>query len=164
MHLEGSCHCRAVTFSLEAPSPAPFMHCHCSICRKTAGSGGYGINLGGLSDSLKVKGREHIKMFHAWIREDGQPDRRSNAERHFCGECGSALWLYDSRWPDLIHPHASAIDTPLPKPPEVVEAALAYCPDWVEVPKGKSHIHCDTWPGESLEDWHKRHGLWSGGK
>jgi hypothetical protein len=162
MHLEGSCHCRAVTFSLEAQSPAPFMHCHCSICRKTAGSGGYGINLGGYSDSLRVTGREHVKVYHAWIREDGQPDKRSNAERHFCGECGSALWLYDSRWPELIHPHASSIDTPLPKPPEVVEAALAYCPDWVDVPKGKSHIHCDTWPDESLEDWHKRHGLWSG--
>ena len=46
MHLEGSCHCGAVTFSVEAHSPVPFMHCHCSICRKTAGSGGYAINLG----------------------------------------------------------------------------------------------------------------------
>ena len=41
MHLEGSCHCGAVRFSVEAQSPVPFMHCHCSICRKTAGSGGY---------------------------------------------------------------------------------------------------------------------------
>ena len=47
MHLEGSCHCGAVRFSVEAHSPVPFMHCHCSICRKTAGSGGYAINLGG---------------------------------------------------------------------------------------------------------------------
>jgi len=44
MHLEGSCHCGKVRFSVEAHSPAPFMHCHCSICRKTAGSGGYAIN------------------------------------------------------------------------------------------------------------------------
>jgi hypothetical protein len=27
-------------------SPVPFLHCHCSICRKTAGGGGYAINLG----------------------------------------------------------------------------------------------------------------------
>ncbi|GLS17206.1 alanine acetyltransferase [Labrys miyagiensis] len=162
MLLKGSCHCRAVEFSVNAMSPAPFMHCHCSICRKTAGSGGYAINLGAHADSLKVTGRDHIRIYHAVMREEGQPDTRSPAERNFCGECGSALWLWDSRWPELIHPHASAIDTPLPKPPEVVEAALAYAPDWIEVPKGERHIHCDTWPPESLEDWHKRHGLWHG--
>jgi len=52
MRLEGSCHCRAVQFSVEAHSPVPFMHCHCSICRKTAGSGGYAINLGAAAASL----------------------------------------------------------------------------------------------------------------
>ncbi len=37
-----------------------------------------------------------------------------------CGavKCGSALWRWDPRWPELIHTHASAIDTPLPKPPK----------------------------------------------
>jgi hypothetical protein len=162
MHLEGSCHCGAVTFSLESHSPVPFMHCHCSICRKTAGSGGYGINLGGDARTMKVRGRKHIRVYHAVMREPGERSTRSPAERHFCGECGSALWLWDPRWPELIHPHASAIDTPLPKPPEVVEAALDYCPSWVDVPKGKGHVRRGTWPGESLEDWHKRHGLWDG--
>jgi hypothetical protein len=162
MHLEGSCHCGAVTFSLESHSPVPFMHCHCSICRKTAGSGGYGINLGGDARTMKVRGRKHIRVYHAVMRKPGERSTRSPAERHFCGECGSALWLWDPRWPELIHPHASAIDTPLPKPPEVVEAALDYCPSWVDVPKGKGHVRCGTWPGESLEDWHKRHGLWDG--
>ncbi|HKO66652.1 MAG TPA: GFA family protein, partial [Burkholderiaceae bacterium] len=36
MHLKGSCHCGAVKFSLQSDSPVPFMHCHCSICVKTA--------------------------------------------------------------------------------------------------------------------------------
>ena len=162
MHLEGSCHCRAVTFSLESHSPVPFMHCHCSICRKTAGSGGYAINLGGAADTLKVAGQEHVRIYHALIREPGQPDEQSPAGRHFCGLCGSALWLWDPRWPELVHPHASAIDTPLPRPPEVVEAALAYAPGWVDVPEGAGHVHCERWPAESLEEWHQRHGLWSG--
>jgi len=161
MLLKGSCHCRAVTFSVEAMSPAPFMHCHCSICRKTAGSGGYAINLGAHADSLKVEGREHLRVYNAVLREEGQPDQRSPAGRHFCGECGSALWLWDPRWPELVHPHASAIDTPLPKAPEVVEAALDFVPAWVDVPKSRGHVHCATWPAESLEQWHKRHRLWS---
>jgi hypothetical protein len=160
MRLQGSCHCGAVRFDVEASSPAPFMHCHCSICRKTAGSGGYAINLGADARTLKVRGRRHLRVYHAKLREAGQRTRRSPAERHFCGECGSALWLWDPRWPELVHPHASAIDTPLPRPPEVVEAALAYAPDWIAVPRGKGHVRCRTWPDESLADWHRRHGLY----
>jgi len=162
MHLEGSCHCGAITFSLESPSPCPFMHCHCSICRKTAGSGGYAINLGGDFRTLKVKGRKNLSVYHALIREPGQRARRSKAQRHFCSLCGSALWLWDPRWPELVHPQASAIDTPLPKPPEVVEAALDYAAPWIDVPKGRGHVHRRQWPDESLADWHRRHGLWQG--
>ena len=161
MHLEGSCHCGAVRFSLEANSPVPFMHCHCTICRKTAGSGGYAINLGGDAHSLKVRGEKHLGRYHAVLREPGRRARRSKAERRFCLQCGSALWVWDPRWPELVHPHASAIDTPLPKAPEVVEAALDFVAPWVDVPTGRGHVACGTWPDESLEDWHKRHGLLS---
>lgn len=162
MHLEGSCHCGAVTFSLDAPSPFPFMHCHCSICRKTAGSGGYAVNLGGDFNSMQVRGEENIGVYQAILREPGQTPTRSPAKRHFCLKCGSPLWLWDPRWPELVHPHASAIDTPLPKPPEVVEAGLDYAAPWVEVPKGPKHVWYGQWPSESLADWHKRHGLWQG--
>jgi hypothetical protein len=50
MHLEGSCHCGAVRFSLEAYGPVPYLRCYCSICRKTGGGGGFAINLGGRAD------------------------------------------------------------------------------------------------------------------
>ncbi len=159
MKLEGSCHCGAITFNLDSKTFYPFMHCHCSICRKTAGSGGYGINLGGDAASMKVKGKQHLGLYHALMREPGKRATRSPAERRFCLKCGSALWLWDPRWPALIHPHASAIDTPLPKPPEVVEAALDFVPAWVDVPKGKGHRHKALWPSESLAEWHERHGL-----
>jgi hypothetical protein len=159
MHLEGSCHCRAVRFDVEAHSPVPFMHCHCGICRKTAGSGGHAINLGADAATLKVRGRKHVGVYRALMREPGRRTRRSPARRHFCLRCGSPLWLWDPRWPELLHPHASAIDTPLPKPPEVVEAALDFAASWVDVPKGRGHVHCRRWPDESLADWHARHGL-----
>ena len=41
MLLKGSCHCGAVKFEVKAYAPAPYMRCYCSICRKTAGGGGY---------------------------------------------------------------------------------------------------------------------------
>ena len=88
--------------------------------------------------TLKVRGEKHLGRYHALIREPGKRARRSPAERRFCKECGSALWLWDPRWPELIHPHASAIDTPLPKPPEVVEAALDFAPAWVDVPRARA--------------------------
>ena len=65
MHLEGSCHCGAVRFSVEAPHPYPFNLCYCSICRKTAGAGGFAINLGAEAATLKVEGAEHIRSYHA---------------------------------------------------------------------------------------------------
>ena len=58
MKLEGSCHCGAVRFALQSATPQPYMQCYCSICRKTAGGGGYAINLGGDAESLEVEGEE----------------------------------------------------------------------------------------------------------
>ena len=160
MKLKGSCHCGAVTFSVDSHTPQPYMRCYCSICRKTAGGGGFAINIMGTAKSLSVRGKKHLGVFRARIR--GKADARgtlSPGRRHFCAKCGSALWVWDPRWPELVHPHASAIDTPLPKPPEVVEAALDFVAPWVDVPKGRGHVHCGQWPAESLEDWHKRHRL-----
>ena len=159
MRLKGSCHCRAVRFTLESDSPVPFMHCHCTICVKTAGSGGYAINLGGDAASMKVTGSKNVTRFHALIREKGQRTKRSPAWRHFCKKCGSPLWLWDPRWPHLIHPHASAIDTPLPKPPEDVSIMLDYAAPWSDVPKGRLHKHFREYPNESIADWHKKHRL-----
>ena len=118
MKLEGSCHCGAVRFSLEAPHPVPFNLCYCSICRKTAGGGGYAINLGGESASLDIVGAAAVRTYSATIAnpEDAVP-QQSSAIRSFCGECGSALWLFDPQWPELVHPFASAIDTRCRKRP-----------------------------------------------
>ena len=57
MKLEGSCHCGAVHFTVESHTPYPFLRCYCSICRKTAGGGGYAINImgDGLRDTLDPK-------------------------------------------------------------------------------------------------------------
>jgi hypothetical protein len=161
MLLEGSCHCRAVRFSVESACPVPFMHCHCSICRKTAGSGGYAINLGADASTLKVRGKKHLGVYRAMLREPGQRATRSPGRRNFCVQCGSALWLWDPRWPELLHPHASAIDTPLPKPPEVFEIGLAWAPDWIDVPLRRGHVRFEHMPDESLEEWHRRHRLLS---
>ena len=152
MRLEGSCHCRAVRFSVESAEPVPFMRCYCSICRKTAGTGGFAINLGADRATLKVQGQEHLAVYRARV-EGGS---RSTGERNFCKGCGTALWLYDATWPELIHPHAGAIDTELPVPPRVTHMMLGSKPGWVDVHRRRNDVFFDAYPDESLAEWHRR--------
>lgn len=159
MRLNGSCHCRAVRFSVESRQPVPYQLCYCTICSKTQGGGGYAINLAGDAETLEVEGREHTRSYHAVMREEGAPDQYSEAERVFCGRCGSALWLYDKSWPELIHPFASAIDTELPIPPERTHLMLAFKANWVVPRIGKHDQKFDEYPTESIADWHQRLGL-----
>ncbi|MBM3484766.1 MAG: GFA family protein [Alphaproteobacteria bacterium] len=156
MRLEGSCHCRAVRFTLNSSTLYPYQLCYCSICCKTAGGGGYAINIMGAFDTLKLVGRKHLKVYR--VRLGGR--RLSTAHRNFCGRCGSALWVWDPSWPELIHPFASAIDTPLPMAPERVHLMLNYAAPWVPVPKGRKEAHFDEYPALSIEDWHKKRGLY----
>lgn len=161
MQLEGSCHCGAVHFSLHSSTPYPYQRCYCSICRKTQGGGGYAINLGGDAGSLKVKGADDISVYHAKLKRPGeQRAHASSAERHFCRRCGSALWLYDPQWPELIHPFASAIDTPLPVPPEHTHLMLDFKAPWVEVAAAKKDQLFDIYPQESIAEWHRRLDLY----
>ena len=159
--LLGSCRCGAVRFSVDSHTPVPYQRCYCSICRKTAGGGGYAINLGAATETLEVDDPQGAKsLFHAEIRDDGGDCELSTAERHFCSLCGTALWLYSPEWPELVHPFASAIDSDLPKPPALVHLMLRFKPDWVEVEQGPHDQTFDLYPEQSLEAWHKARGLW----
>ena len=155
MRLEGSCRCGSVSFTVDSHTPHPYQLCYCSICRKTAGGGGYAINLMGTAPSLEIHGKEELTIFHATI--DGET---SPAERHFCGHCGAAMWLFDPSWPELVHPFASSIDSELPTPPARVHLMLGSKPAWVEPEIGPDDQAFQDYPEQSIEDWHKSRGLW----
>lgn len=160
MLLKGSCHCGAVRFQLRSAHPYPYQRCYCSICRKTQGGGGYAINLSGDYATLKVTGRRALRVYRARVKNP--EDRRatlSTGRRHFCGKCGSALWLWDPTWPELVHPFASAIDTPLPVPPEHTHLMLDFKPEWVELQLKPRDRRFRRYPRESIARWHDRLGL-----
>jgi len=160
MKLIGSCHCGAVSFSVRSLHPYPFNLCYCSICRKTAGGGGYAINLGADFSTLEVNGEDKITVFHAKIRDEKTGTvNESPAERRFCSACGSALWVWDPRWPELVHPFASAIDTDLPIPPERTHMMLSSRPEWVTPAVADEDHTFGAYPDESLAGWHQRLGL-----
>ena len=162
MMLRGSCHCRAVRFALRSHTPYPYMLCYCSICRKTAGGGGYAINIMGDAATLEVEGEAEISVYRARLGEGGDGDEAdvSSGRRHFCRHCGSALWVSDPGWPELVHPFASAIDTALPKPPERVVIMLDYAAPWAEPPGGADDRRFAEYPDQSIEDWHRGRGLY----
>lgn len=156
MELRGSCHCRAVTFTLESRTPYPYMRCYCTVCRKTAGGGGYAINLLAEAASLRVRGRKHVAIYQALIDQGGNHRHRSPGKRHFCSLCGSSLWIHDPRWPQWIYPFASAIDTPLPRPMETQHIMTRYAANWVDIAHTPSDRCFSGYPTESIIEWHRR--------
>ena len=160
--LEGSCRCGAVRFTCASHTPVPYQRCYCSICRKTAGGGGYAINLGADKATLKIEDpQKALRVYRTEIvDEETGACEVSTGERNFCSLCATALWLFDPSWPELVHPFASAIDSDLPVPPSRVHLMLKFKPDWVELNLGPHDATFDLYPEQSLEAWHKSRHLW----
>lgn len=161
MKLEGSCHCGAVHFTVESDTPYPYNRCYCTICRKTAGGGGYAINIMGYADTLNVTGQEKVSVYRSATNDRGHygDDGLSTARRHFCSKCGSALWVFSPEYADWIYPFASAIDTPLPIPPETTHLMLAHKAYWVEVQAAAHDTKFEHYPDTGIEQWHRRRGF-----
>ena len=155
MELRGSCHCGAVGFTVESKAPQPYQRCYCSICRKAGGAGGFAINILADNRTLEVSGRDKVSEYRAMI--NGAPSKH---RRYFCSRCGSHLWAWNESWPDLVHPLASVIDTPLPKPDDFVDIMLDSAVPWVSLHDGDNVERFPEYPDQSIEDWHKRYGVW----
>ncbi|KAG2749241.1 hypothetical protein P692DRAFT_20472202 [Suillus brevipes Sb2] len=155
--LEGSCHCGTVRFTVESSTPVSYQLCVCSICRKVGGTGG-SINLGAHSETLIItQGKEHIGVYKAVMDRDTPKEHIATSERNFCTKCSSMLWLYDETWPELLHPFASAIDSPeLEAPDELVVVKTNSKPNYVRLPEGKKKVF-ENYPSDSIESWHQKH-------
>ena len=161
VRLDGSCHCGAVRFSCDSHTPQPYQRCYCTVCRKTAGGGGYAVNIMAVASSMRVEDPDGARRVYRaeFVDAEGGPFT-SSAERSFCSRCASALWLWDPRWPELIHPFASAVDSDLPVPPENAHILLESRAAWVVPQRGAADGCFDSYPAQSIEDWHRARGLW----
>ena len=75
---------------------------------------------------LELEGRDALACYRAKT-ERGGVLTESDHHRYFCGRCGTHLYAWNSQWPALVHPVASAIDTPLPTPPALLSAPSHRC-------------------------------------
>ncbi|CAF3355299.1 unnamed protein product [Rotaria sp. Silwood1] len=163
--LEGSCHCQRVKFSVDSYTPYPYMICHCLADTKTTGV--FNCNIMGEHSTFKLKqGQEFVKIYQVKLSETESGKNESSStklsphKRHFCSECGSYLWAYHDAYPQWIYPFASCIDTPLPKPDEYYHIMTDFKLNHVEIPTGKNIHTYPRYPEGSIEEWHKKHGLY----
>ena len=160
VQLDGSCQCEKVRFSVSSDYVFPYQLCYCGICRKTQGGGGFAINLSADARTLSITGQENIQIHHAHVKNPEDSKMHiSHGERHFCGSCGTALWVFDEKYPDLCHPFASAIDTVLPMPPNKTHIMMEFKAPWVEAQIGDKDLVFNRYPEESIADWHKRNDV-----
>jgi len=96
---KGQCHCGAVHYEM----PAQTIHkalCHCSDCRRHSGAPAVAWGLVS-KDQLKVEGE---------TKEYASSD---NGRRHFCPECGTALfYTNDVIFPGQIDVQIATLDDP----------------------------------------------------
>lgn len=149
MQLTGSCFCGAVRFTVETRTPYPYRRCYCARCRKTAGGTGAAANVLAQASSLQVDGADALTEYAA-------PDA---TRTRFCSRCGTALYLTMDAAPDFVYPFASAVDTPLPDPPERVHVFTAEAPLWARPPSTSQDFSTERNTRESIADWHRRHRL-----
>lgn len=160
MHLEGTCHCKKVSFGLVSHTPYPYRYCYCTRCRKTNGGIGGAVNIAGDPSTFEIVGEENVFVYFTRSNPPAPGAPPVELQLHNCKHCGSHLYVISPQWKDWIYPAAAAIDTSLPTPPEYFHINLSQKPKWVFVPEGTGHVHFDAVPEESIEGWHKRHGLW----
>jgi hypothetical protein len=159
--LEGSCACGSVIFVVESETPYPYRYCYCKRCRKTQGGMGAQVSVLAKADTLVLHGEENVSVFE--IKSGSGPNAPpSDTRLYFCAKCGSHLYMTRAATPSEVYLSASAVDTPLPVPPELYHVNIGEAAAWIHVPNGTDHIHFNELDDETARDWHRRHGLAGG--
>lgn len=122
--VSGSCLCGAVLFEVELPTSF-CAHCHCSLCRRSHGSGvvtWFGVErgrfrfLGGEDALVRYRSSEH-------------------GTRSFCGTCGSTLLCESTRRPGEVDVVLANMHGKIDRPPEL-HVYFDDRAEWVHVADG----------------------------
>lgn len=82
MHIDGACHCGAVSFTAEVDA-SRVMVCHCTDCQVLSGAPFRAVVAAPI-ETLAVKGKTK-----SYIKVAQSGNRRAQV---FCPECGTPLW------------------------------------------------------------------------
>ena len=79
--MKGECHCGEVSYIINMQVKDVFI-CHCSLCRKSTGSGGIAVCIVPNANFKWLSGEEYLKYW---------PKPGHDWHTHFCMQCGSSL-------------------------------------------------------------------------
>lgn len=99
MEANGRCHCGAVSYAI---SGEPVYHalCHCTDCRRATGAPAVSWALFP-EEAVTITGTAKVYA------------SSENAQRHFCGDCGTSLFYTNAVvFPRLIDVQSSTLDDP----------------------------------------------------
>lgn len=98
MLYQGSCHCGAVSFSVEAPASLEVERCNCSVCSKA----GYLHLIVPARDFTLLTGQESLQTYTF----------NTGVARHtFCGTCGIKPFYTPRSNPDGVDVNVNCLDT-----------------------------------------------------
>lgn len=103
----GHCHCGAIVYSFQGGVRHSSV-CHCEDCRRCAGAPSVAWMAVAADDFAIDQGE--TKMYRS------SPD----AERHFCGDCGTGIYYVNENiLPGLVDIQIATLDDPEAYPPQV---------------------------------------------
>ncbi len=100
MEKSGHCHCGKISYQVNA-KPIRMAQCHCNACRRLTGTG-HNVQAFFKKKDVKIEGETASYQSLA--------DSSNMRERHFCPNCGSRLFSYNSASPDIIGISAGTFD------------------------------------------------------
>lgn len=106
----GHCHCANVSYEVSA-EPIRMAQCHCEACRRTTGTG-HLVQAFFNSTDVKIKGKTS--------NHKSTSDSGNIRTRHFCPNCGSRLFSFNSKMPDIIGIAVGSFDDSAWFKPEVI--------------------------------------------
>lgn len=101
---EGGCICGSIRFAALA-KPVRVTFCHCRFCQKATGSAYMVEPVFNSSDFVLLEGSP--RTFDKESEGSGK-----TVQIHFCGDCGTNLWLSFERFPGAVGIYAGTFDNP----------------------------------------------------
>ena len=130
---QGSCLCGKIRYTIEGELDN-FSYCHCRSCRKASGSA-FAANAGLERNHFVLNDPEGV------LREyESSPGKF----RAFCSRCGSPLYAYLAKTPELIRLRLGSLDSPFSGRARV-HIFVGDKADWEEIHDELPQF--EAWPG-----------------
>lgn len=119
--VQGACFCEAVQYEIEMPT-LRCVHCHCTMCRRAHGAGFTTWAILPVKQMQILAGREKLTRYQS----------SDHGSREFCSICGSELFGWSTRTPELVYLPIGNLKGEIDRSPEAHTSFESHVP-WITV-------------------------------